>query len=98
MTPVWIDDEAEAEFLAAVEWYVEQDPEVAMRFVDDVERGLVVIGEAPMRWPVRRARARRYLLREFPYELVYRYQPGDAVVRVIAIAHQHRRPGYWRQR
>jgi hypothetical protein len=51
-----------------------------------------------MRWPVRRARARRYVLREFPYELVYRYQPGDDVVRVIAIAHQHRRPGYWRRR
>lgn len=98
MTPVWIDDAAEAEFLAAVEWYAERGADLATRFVDDVERVLALVGESPLRWPIRRGRARQCLLREFPYAIVYRYAEGDPFARVIAIVHQNRRPGYWRKR
>ena len=39
---------------------------------------------------------RYFLVRRFPY-VVY-YSEGEEVVRVIAIAHGRRRPGYWRSR
>ena len=35
----------------------------------------------------------RLYFKRFPYTMVFRIQ--DASVRVIAIAHQSRRPGYW---
>ena len=36
---------------------------------------------------------RRYLMRRFPYSLVYTVS-GDEL-RVLAVAHHSRRPGYW---
>jgi plasmid stabilization system protein ParE len=39
---------------------------------------------------------RRILLQRFPYQLVYRVE-GDEIV-IYAVAHQKRRPGYWRKR
>lgn len=32
----------------------------------------------------------------FPYRLVYLVQPADVVV--VALAHEKRKPGYWRDR
>ena len=40
--------------------------------------------------------AKRLLLRRFPYSIVVR--ESDDEFMVIAIAHQHRQPGYWRER
>lgn len=40
---------------------------------------------------------RRLLLDRFPYVLIYRPLPGGGV-RVLAVAHGRRRPGYWRHR
>lgn len=36
---------------------------------------------------------RRYLMKHFPYSLVYTVS-GDEI-RILAVAHQSRRPGYW---
>jgi hypothetical protein len=35
-------------------------------------------------------------LRRFPFTIIFR--EADAGVEIIAIAHGHRRPGYWRDR
>ena len=40
--------------------------------------------------------ARRIILKTFPYQLVYRVE-GDEV-RIYAVAHLKRRPGYWTTR
>ena len=40
--------------------------------------------------------AKRLLLRRFPYSIVVR-ESGDEYL-VVAVAYQHRRPGYWRDR
>jgi plasmid stabilization system protein ParE len=49
-----------------------------------------------------RARAsagvRRVLVKGFPYAVLYTVVAGDGAVRVVAVAHQARRPGYWRAR
>ena len=43
------------------------------------------------------SRGRRLLpMRRFPFSLVYRESEGG--VRISAVAHQRRRPGYWRKR
>ena len=39
---------------------------------------------------------RRILVKRFPYSIVFIEHEGD--LWVVAFAHQHRRPGYWRQR
>lgn len=38
----------------------------------------------------------RYVLDRFPYSVLYAVASDR--VWVVAVAHQHRRPGYWQQR
>ena len=89
--------DAEDEFLAAVAWYRTQNPEAAMQFISEVERATGVVVGAPTRWRERRG-ARFYLLRGFPYALVYRYDEDSRLITIVATAHLKRRPGYWRNR
>lgn len=40
--------------------------------------------------------ARRYFMSKFPYSVIYQVTPDE--LRILAVAHQRRRPGYWRGR
>jgi toxin ParE1/3/4 len=39
---------------------------------------------------------RKFLLRRFPYAVVYRIT--ESAIQVIAVAHGRRRPSYWKSR
>jgi len=39
---------------------------------------------------------RRCRLHRFPYSVIYTQDGADILV--LAVAHQHRKPGYWRKR
>lgn len=47
-------------------------------------------------WPEDEDAIRRHILRHFPYTVFYEIL-GNTVT-VLAVAHQRRRPGYWRER
>jgi plasmid stabilization system protein ParE len=51
------------------------------------------IEEAPRQWPPYLDTTRRYLLRRFPFFVVFR-EVADRV-EILAVAHGRRRPGYW---
>ncbi|MBI5501096.1 MAG: type II toxin-antitoxin system RelE/ParE family toxin [Deltaproteobacteria bacterium] len=92
---------AAAEVSAAVSWYEEREPALGAAFLGELDRGLAVIAEAPYRWPVwpgarPELGARRFLLARFPYGIAYRVR-GQRII-VLAVAHLHRRPGYWKVR
>ncbi|MCC7386497.1 MAG: type II toxin-antitoxin system RelE/ParE family toxin [Deltaproteobacteria bacterium] len=84
---------AEEEASAAAAWYAERDPAVSAAFFDELDQALDRIAEAPRRWPRHLAGTRRPMLHRFPYAVIYREEPGR--IFVIAVAHGHRRPGYW---
>lgn len=66
-------------------------------FVAEYERVLGRIAEAPaVGSPLSRGR-RRMLLDRFPHAVVYR-QLTPTLVRVLAVPHHRRRPGYWAAR
>jgi len=89
-------EEAVSEFLAAVEWYLARNELVASRFVEEVTHAVHLIADAPQRWPSYPHGARKFLLRRFPFLVVYREH--GTVIQVLAVAHAHRRPGYWKTR
>jgi toxin ParE1/3/4 len=86
---------AEADIAGAVQWYREKRPGLELEFLADVERAFAQIHDSPERWPVWRADRpyRRHLLRRFPFVVFYRVT--ETYVRVAAVAHTSRRPGYW---
>ena len=88
--------EAVAEARAAREWYAERSPLAAAVFMDEIERATEMIMEAPNRWPRYLHGTRRYLLRRFPFSVIYRV--AGTSVQVIAVMHGKRRPGYWKTR
>jgi plasmid stabilization system protein ParE len=95
-TDLEIHPEALLEADAGVAWYLERSRGAAERFFAEVERAIETILEAPERWAPHLHGTRRYLLYKFPYSVIYR--ASDNVVRVYAVAHVKRRPGYWKGR
>lgn len=94
--PVELDPRAEEEARAAFLWYLERSERAANAFEREIDRAIERIGEAPTVFPVVDGELRRYLLDRFPYALIYFI--AATTVRVIAVAHQHRRPRYWAAR
>jgi toxin ParE1/3/4 len=87
---------ADGELLAATEWYLERSGAAAAGFVREVEHGVARIEEAPDRYPVTRFGRRRYVMLNYPFDLVYRILASE--VEIIAVAHHARRPAYWQHR
>jgi len=89
--------EAAAEYDAAFDWYVERSPEAALKFDAEVDRALAQIIEAPRRWAAGPHSTRRFLLRQFPFVLIFR-ERTSADIQIVAVAHTSRKPGYWKPR
>lgn len=90
-------DEAAAEYDASFDWYLEQSSDAARKFDAEVQGAISQIGKAPLRWASGAFNTRRYLLRKFPFLLIYREYPPD-VIQILAVAHTSRRPSYWKKR
>lgn len=89
-------EEAAGEFLAAVEWYLARNERVASRFAQQVTHAVQLIAQAPQRWPSYSHGTRKFVLLRFPFLVIYRELA--TVIQVLAVAHAHRRPGYWKFR
>jgi toxin ParE1/3/4 len=76
---------ASLEFEAAFAWYFERSERAALRFARKVERAVTLISEAPERFPAGVRGTRRFLLKRFPFALVYRNLPS--AIQVVAVAH-----------
>jgi toxin ParE1/3/4 len=89
---------AEAEYLAELDRLLRIDPLVAGDFDDDVNAGVALILDHPQAGPaVGRSKAlRKKVLGKFRFTLIYAVDPD--LIRIIAVAHHSRRPGYWRDR
>jgi toxin ParE1/3/4 len=88
---------AVAEYDAAFDWYRERSPDAALRFDSEVDRALSRIIEDHQRWAIGVHSTRRFLLRHFPFTLIYREQLS-AKIQIVVVAHTSRTRGYWRQR
>ncbi len=92
--------EAAEEYLAATQYYLDHaSPLVAAAFVAEVEEAIQTLLASPTTWAViEEPQIRRYLLKQFPYSIYYRWEPDQNRVSIYAVMHFSRRPGYWRDR
>ncbi len=81
---------------AAARWYRERSPRAAKKFVDELNHVIEKILEAPHRWPRGSNGTRKLNLPCFPFAVVY--WESDGQIRILAVAHGRRQPGYWKSR
>ena len=87
---------AEQELNDAASYYNASRPGLGQTFLDEVERAVAQILEYPEAAPLVNRTVRKKLVRRFPYSVMYSVRAEG--IRVLAIAHQQRRPFYWRGR
>ena len=88
--------EAELEFLEAAAYYELRVVGLGQRFGADVRRTLDMLLAPPEIGIAVDTDLRKYALQRFPFSLIYGLSPD--VLRVEVLAHQSRRPEYWRSR
>jgi plasmid stabilization system protein ParE len=91
--PTWLHPEAIAEARAARQWYESRSVAAGAAFMAELDVAIERIEETPGAWPRYLAATRRYLLRRFPFFLVFR-ESRDGV-QIVPVAHASRKPGYW---
>jgi plasmid stabilization system protein ParE len=96
MNQVRFHREAEEELTEAENWYYARSEVAAQAFALEIDHAIRSIADAPLRWPRGMRGERRFVLDRFPYTVLYRVKTDH--VFITAIAHQSRRPGYWRHR
>ena len=88
--------EAESEFVAAQDFYDDRDFGLGKVFLDEVYETIGRIVEFPNSWPPYSYRTRRCLCNRFPFSVIYRHT--NAELTIYAVAHQSRKPEYWKDR
>ena len=88
--------DAKEELDGAVEFYEQSQAGLGLEFAEEVYATIARIIQYPESWSALSQNSRRCLVNRFPYGLIY--QIKSQTLRIIAVAHLHRRPGYWKER
>lgn len=85
---------AEAEYLEQIAFYRSRQQSLGSRYREHFLKTIGQVCETPAQYAIEHPPdIRRVRLRAFPLTVIYRER--DAMVQVLAIAHNRRRPGYW---
>lgn len=100
-TAVTVHADAAAEVEAAAAWYDDQRDGLGLQFLAAVDRAIRHAGAWPQSGtPVKGLGpdfvVRRLPVSGFPYHLAY--LASHDRIHILAVAHDHRRPGYWKSR
>jgi len=87
---------AEIELDEGFEYYESTQPDLGHRFVKEVKSSVKRIESYPQAWHRVTENARRCLVKNFPYGIVY--QIKNELILIVAVANLHRKPNYWKER
>jgi hypothetical protein len=93
---VYFHPDAEAEFDKAIEYYEKLQPGLGIEFAEEIYATITRIIQYPDAWSALSKNSHRCLVNRFPYGVVYQIKSGS--LRIIAVAHLHRWPSYWKER
>jgi plasmid stabilization system protein ParE len=92
--PISIHEAAENELNDAADFYDLESPGLGKTFINEIHKAIDLIARFPEASPLIRGRIRRKVLIKFPYAIIYSLRATE--IRILAVAHQKRRPVYWR--
>ena len=79
-------------------FYAQERRSLAVSFVEELYGSVLLLIANPQLGQRISKNYRRLLLPRFPYMLIYRIEQETDLIRIIAVCHQRRRPGYWTNR
>lgn len=85
------------DFREARAYYTARSAGAAARFIEAVDVAVERIARAPESLSIVSGKYRRVRVEKFPHNLIF-YEWSEFDIRVVAVAHTSRRPGYWRRR
>jgi len=88
--------EALQEYEESALYYKKISRELAISFIDSVEKGIEKILENSRAWPIIDEDVRRHLIKRFPFGIYYTIE-RDYIL-ILAVMHMNRKPGYWKNR
>jgi len=88
---------AAQEFRDVRRWYQVRSPSAARRVREQIHAAVERIADNPQSGPTWRPPMRFFKVRRFPY-VIYYIVVDPTLVRVLAVAHERRRQGYWVRR
>ncbi len=87
---------AKRELIEAQDYYYKESPQASVGFIEEIEKAFQSLYQFPEAYPVVLGKVRKRVILRFPYNIFYVVRPER--IRILAIAHQARRPFYWRSR
>lgn len=81
---------------AAAFYALKANVDLGLAFVAEFERTANLVLANPLLGAIFRGTRRRYILGRFPYSIIYQIAADE--LRILAVAHHRRRPGYWANR
>ena len=86
-------EDTRAELAEASHYYEDRVPGLGQALIDDVEKAASEILEHPNACERVSKNLRRKVIKRFPYSLIYAVETDR--IRIMAVAHNKRRPEYW---
>jgi toxin ParE1/3/4 len=93
MLPVIFHEFAQSELNEAAAYYAQARPGLGEAFIVEVEQAVAALAASPHAGAEVESGVRWWFVKRFPYSVLYRLH--DDQIRILAIAHQKRRPFYW---
>lgn len=86
---------ADEDIASAIEWYLEIEKDLATRFLEELNLGFKALLTFPEAYPVVYLDMHMYLLKGFPYKVLYVIN-GDEIV-IHAVMHHKQHPKGWQK-
>ncbi len=77
------------------DWIFKDSPKSAGEFAEAFDEAIKELEESAHTWDAKKP-VKNYFINEYKVTVVYRLRGG--LVTIGAVAHQRRKPGYWRKR
>ena len=87
---------AKLEIQESARWYDDRMTGLGFEFLLEVKSAESKIQKNPDTWPNYEEGTKRFLLKRFPYAIIYLV--AEDRIQIIAVAHCKRKPGYWKKR
>ncbi|HKI01482.1 MAG TPA: type II toxin-antitoxin system RelE/ParE family toxin [Thermoanaerobaculia bacterium] len=87
---------ATLEIIEAIRYYEERAPGLGRELRAELDDAVLLLRQVPESAAPIRGGLRRKPLRRFPFALIYAVEESE--IRIYAVSHRRRRPGYWLDR